>query len=97
MTSDKERLMKEISTMFFFKHPNVMSIIGVCFNDEVPLIIMPYMMKGSVLDYVRHNRDRFGCNSLSEVKFSLLWVRVININTGGKCQENVSGCMFSNQ
>ena len=67
LKSDKERLIKEISTMFFFKHPNVMSMIGVCYNEEVPLIIMPFMMNGNVLDYVRQNRDRFGCNSISEV------------------------------
>ena len=39
--------------MLSFKHPNVMSLIGVCFDGEMPLIIMPYMSNGSVLGYVK--------------------------------------------
>ena len=44
--------------MFSFKHPNVMSLIGVCFDGEMPLIIMPYMSNGSVLGYVKHNQKK---------------------------------------
>ena len=55
--SDKEKLLKEVTTMLSFTHPNVMSLIGVCFDDEVPLIIMPYMSKGSVLGYVKENKE----------------------------------------
>ena len=43
--------------MLSFKHPNLMSLIGLCFDGDVPLIIMPFMSGGSVLDYVRQNRD----------------------------------------
>ena len=32
-------------------------IIGMCFDGDVPLVIMPFMSGGSVLDYVRQNRD----------------------------------------
>ena len=42
--------------MLSFSHPNVMSLIGVCFDEEMPLIIMPYMSNGSVLGYVRVKR-----------------------------------------
>ena len=42
--------------MISFKHPNVMSLIGVCFDGEMPLIIMPYMSNGSVLEYVKQNK-----------------------------------------
>ena len=41
--------------MVSFDHPNVMSLIGVCFDGEMPLIIMPYMSNGSVLGYVKQN------------------------------------------
>ena len=44
--------------MLSFKHPNVMSPIGVCFDGEMPLIIMPYMSNGSVLGYVKQNRRK---------------------------------------
>ena len=42
--------------MLSFEHPNVMSLIGVCFDGDMPLIIMPYMSNGSVLRYVKQNR-----------------------------------------
>ena len=44
--------------MLSFTHPNVMSLIGVCFDEEVPLIIMPYMLSGSVLQYVKQNKEK---------------------------------------
>ena len=56
--SDKEKLLKEVTTMLSFTHPNVMSLIGVCFDEEVPLIIMPYMSNGTVLGYVRQNQEK---------------------------------------
>ena len=58
LASDKEKLLKEVTIMFSFKHPNVMSLIGVCFDGEIPLIIMPYMSNGSVLGYVKLNRRK---------------------------------------
>ena len=52
----KERLLKEVSLMLTFSHPNVMPIIGLSFDEEMPLIIMPFMSNGTVLSYVRENR-----------------------------------------
>ena len=43
--------------MVSFKHENIMSLIGLCFDGDVPMIIMPFMSYGSVLDYVRQKRD----------------------------------------
>ena len=54
---DKERLLKEVSLMLTFSHPNVMQLIGLSFDGEMPLIIMPFMSKGTVLEYVREHRD----------------------------------------
>ena len=42
--------------MLSFNHPNVMSLIGVCFDGEMPMIIMPYMSNGNVLGYVKQNK-----------------------------------------
>ena len=53
---DFERLANEISTMLCFDHPNVMSLIGVCIDREMPLLIMPFMSKGSVLEYIRRKK-----------------------------------------
>ena len=43
--------------MVNFNHPNVMRLRGVCLNQENPLLIMPFMSNGTVLEYVRHNKD----------------------------------------
>ena len=42
--------------MVSFQHPNVMSLVGMCFDGDIPLIIMPYMSEGSVLRYVKENK-----------------------------------------
>ena len=54
---DKERLLKEVSLMLTFNHPNVMQLIGLSFDGETPLLIMPFMLKGNVLEYVREHRE----------------------------------------
>ena len=43
--------------MLSFEHENVMSLIGVCIDGEMPLIIMPFMSNGSVLDYLKNRKD----------------------------------------
>ena len=43
-----------------FKHPHVMSLIGVslgAISGGAPAIIMPYMARGSLLSYLRKERD----------------------------------------
>ena len=60
-TGDLERLAKEVSTMLSFKHENVMSLIGVCIDGEMPLLIMPFMSNGNVLDFVRNNKESLFC------------------------------------
>ena len=45
--------------MLSFDHPHVMSLIGLCLDTGVPLIIMPFMANGSVLEYVKCHREDF--------------------------------------
>ena len=41
-----------------FKHSHIMGLVGVCLNGgSAPLIIMPYMENGSLLQYLKHQRD----------------------------------------
>ena len=42
--------------MLSFQHPNVMSLVGVCLDGEMPLLIMPFMSKGNILEYVRRHK-----------------------------------------
>ena len=54
---------KEVSAMLNFEHPNVMPLIGVCLDGEIPLIIMPFMSNGSVLEFVKsHREEMFLCS-----------------------------------
>ena len=43
--------------MASFEHNHVMSLLGVCLDSEMPLMIMPLMVKGSVLEYVRKIKE----------------------------------------
>ena len=46
--------------MLSFDHPNVMSLIGLCLDTGAPLIIMPFMANGSVLEYLKkHKKDLY--------------------------------------
>ena len=60
MFSEREKgnLLKEISKMASFEHQNVMELIGMCLDGEMPLIIMPFMMNGTVLDHVKKVKDK---------------------------------------
>ena len=41
-----------------FNHPNVMKLIGVCIDiKETPYLVMPFMSHGSLLSYLRNNRE----------------------------------------
>ena len=39
-----------------FDHPRVMSLVGVCLESGVG-IVMPYMANGSVLNYLRREKS----------------------------------------
>ena len=54
---DERKLMKELSTMLSFDHPNVMTLIGTCLKRDTPLIIMLLMFNGNVLEYVKQQRE----------------------------------------
>ena len=80
LASDKKKLLKEVTTMLSLKHPNVMSLTGMCFDGEIPLLIMPYMSKGSVLVYVKQNkRELFLDSEINDEKVCTLQSFVISV------------------
>ena len=43
--------------MYKFKHPNVLTLSGVCLDGgTAPYLIMPFMANGSLLAYLKNNR-----------------------------------------
>ena len=66
--------------MLSFKHQNVMPLIGLCFDGDVPMIIMPFMSDGSVLEYVRRNKEHLFLtveSSLEKVQFSHVCINIL--------------------
>ncbi len=56
--SDVQSMVCEVNKMQDFDHPHVMSLIGVCLDAGPGIaIVMPYMANGSLLDYLKKERD----------------------------------------
>jgi len=48
-----------------FDHPNVLKLIGVCLDGgPAPYIIMPFMINGNLLSYLRENRESLVTNEI---------------------------------
>ena len=53
-----DRFVEESLKMSRFKHSHVMGLIGVCLDaGSAPFIIMPFMANGSLLTYLKRERD----------------------------------------
>ena len=51
-------MLKECAKMYNFDHPNVLTLKGVCLDGgTAPYIIMPFMANGSLLVYLKKNRE----------------------------------------
>ena len=59
-----------------FDHPNVMKLLGVSISKSTTLlVIMPYMAQGSLLTFLRKNRDELTFETLqlqTQIKLMLL-------------------------
>lgn len=73
-SSDIKKATEEILKMCYFKHLNVMTLVGVCLapsqqeNTSVgPSIVMPYMAMGSLLEYLRREAEDLFAASDGEV------------------------------
>lgn len=55
-------ILHESNIMKKFDHPNVLSIFGVCLeNDQesgVPFMVLPFMVNGDLKSYLRDHRTR---------------------------------------
>ena len=74
-SSDIEKATDEILKMRHFDHLHVMSLIGVCLapseqghSSVGPSIVMPFMAKGSLLDYLRKEADNLFAATEDQVK-----------------------------
>ena len=69
--AEKDKLMKEVSIMMSFSHCNVMPLIGLTIDGDMPLLIMPFMTNGSVLEYVKlHKQALYFTNDTGDLEVS---------------------------
>ena len=57
--SEVDKFVEESLKMSRFKHAHVMGLIGVCLDaGSAPYIVMPYMANGSLLEYLKKQRNK---------------------------------------
>ncbi len=56
--TELQAFLDESSIMTSFKHSNILSIVGVCFDSPVgvPFLLLPFMANGSLKDYLKGKR-----------------------------------------
>ena len=60
-------MLKECTKMQELSHPNVLTLLGVCLDGgPAPFIVMPFMANGSLLSYLRKNRNMYLLHTESE-------------------------------
>ena len=61
--------MSESAIMLDFDHPNVLKLLGVCFDteDNLPVIVLPLMANGDLKSYLQTKR-KLHSNIVSSVE-----------------------------
>ena len=70
MFEEIQEFISEAVVMLDFDHPNVMNLLGVCFDtdDHLPVIILPYMANGDLKSFLISKRgDNDEVNMLPKV------------------------------
>ena len=51
-------LLNESLLMKRFDHPNIVGLLGVCFDtpDSYPYLVLPFMVNGNIRDYLKEKR-----------------------------------------
>jgi serine/threonine protein kinase len=64
-----------------FDHINVLQLKGICFDDDMPLILLPFMSGGDLLSHIRDERNRLTIEQLLHFSLGIAeGIRVIKIN-----------------
>ena len=55
---DIKEMIREFVLMHKLNHPNVIPLVGICLDSgPSPFIVLPFMENGSLLSYLKANRD----------------------------------------
>ena len=62
-------MLEKITKMKDLQHPNVMTLIGVCLDAGPGVsIVMPFMANGSLLDYLKKERDKIYLSDTNDLE-----------------------------
>ena len=94
--NDVHNMTDEILKMKHFDHPNVMTMIGVCVSiGGGPAIVMPYMENGSLLSYLRRDKDNIIMNDDQDLDtVSYTWLLLLSLSSTASSfmyHENIKG------
>lgn len=53
---DMESFLCECSKMSELHHPNVLGLVGICFEDNTPYMLLPYMTNGDLKEFLLSKR-----------------------------------------
>lgn len=53
-----DKFIAESGIMVNFDHPNILRLVGICFNmeDNLPAIVLPYMANGDLRSFLREKK-----------------------------------------
>lgn len=64
---DMDKFLEESLHMKEFDHLNVLHLYGICVdNTDSPMLVMPYMEHGSLLNYLREKRKHVSAITRNE-------------------------------
>ena len=68
-----EDFLTESAIMIDFNHPNVMKLMGVCFDteDTLPHIVLPFMANRDLKSFLMSKRQELSTEHLPEVMFQI--------------------------
>ena len=65
--SDVDSIVQESIKMKYFDHLNVLSLIGICLDlGDAPCIVMPFMDEGSLLSYLKRERNNLTVSNIAD-------------------------------
>jgi len=68
--------MSECAVMVDFDHPNIVKLIGVCFDttDQLPFIILPFMVNRDLKSFLTSKREQTeNLKTLSKLSKLKVW------------------------
>ena len=72
-------MLQEVVKMQDFSHPHVMPLIGVCLDAGVGMV-MPFMANGSLLNYLKKERESLLLNEEAEIEQVILLVPHLHLH-----------------